>query len=82
MILIEKPLPEEVQVYNVDKEEKISLNYVGSRKRWNQNDRVMNNNFAYNVTLDVMWENKYCELQSVQKHCNRDDWKILKVAIQ
>lgn len=54
----EKPLPKKVQVFDIDKDEETSMNYT----RWNQNDMVIDHNFAHNVELDIIHGNAYYEL--------------------
>ena len=36
----------------------ISINYVMTRKRWNRSNVVVDNIFAYNVALDIIFKNE------------------------
>ena len=57
----EEPVPENVET------EEISINYVVTGKKWNRNDTVVDENFAYNVALDIMMEDEDLEPKSVEE---------------
>lgn len=40
---------EEVQTPKNNKNEEISRSYISMRKRWNQNNNMVDNTFAYNI---------------------------------
>ena len=51
-------------------------------KRWNSKDAIINENFAYNIVLDVMIENEDLEPKSIDECRHRDDWSKWKEAIE
>ena len=50
--------PKEVQVHENSKNEEISISYVSTKKRWNQNEIIIDNIFSYNILLDIVNENE------------------------
>ena len=45
----------------------ILINYVMTRKRWNQTNVIVDNIFAHNVTLDIISENEVPERKYVEE---------------
>nr|GEX01788.1 protein NADP(H)-dependent aldo-keto reductase [Tanacetum cinerariifolium] len=66
----------------VPKNEEISINYVMSRKIWNQNEIYVDDDFAYNVALEVMENDEDHEPKSVSECIKRNDWPKWKDAIE
>ena len=74
--------PEEAQVpENIDTEE-ISINYVVTGKRWNRNDTIVDEYFAYNVAFDIMMDPEDLAPKSVDECRRRKDWPKWKEAIE
>ena len=61
---------------------KISINYFSTRKRWNQNNIVVDNIFACNVTVQIMQQDEDLEQRSINLCRQRNDWRKWKKAIQ
>ena len=62
----------------IEDNNEISINYVMTRKRWNRTSIVVDNIFAYNVALDIIFENDESEPKSVEEYRQRKDlfwWK-------
>jgi hypothetical protein len=38
------------------------------KKRWNQNEIIINNIFSYNISLDIINENKNLEPKSIKEY--------------
>jgi hypothetical protein len=38
------------------------------KKRWNQNEIIINNIFSYNISLDIINENKDLEPKSIKEY--------------
>ncbi|XP_070033032.1 uncharacterized protein [Nicotiana tomentosiformis] len=72
----------EVQVPENDKNEEISISYVLTGKRWNRNNIVINNVFAYNVAIEIMQQDEDLEPKSVDECIQRNDWPKWEDAIQ
>nr|GEX88873.1 hypothetical protein [Tanacetum cinerariifolium] len=66
----------------VPENEEISINYVMSRKIWNQNEINVDDTFAYNVVLEVMENDEDHEPKSVSECKNRNDWPKWKDGIE
>nr|GEZ09804.1 hypothetical protein [Tanacetum cinerariifolium] len=66
----------------VPENEEISINYVMSRKIWNQNEINVDDTFAYNVALEVMENDEDHEPKSVSECKNRNDWPKWKDEIE
>ena len=62
--------PEEAQV---PKNYEISMNYVHNREKWDRNLVVINNIFAFQVTLDIIRNDEDPEPQNVEEYRNRND---------
>ena len=60
----------------------ISINYVMTGKRWNRTHLIIDNIFAYNVALDIIFENEDPEPKSVEECRHRKDWLQWKEAIE
>ena len=65
---------DETQVIIHDDEEvrtsennEISMNYASTRKRWNQNNVVIDNIFAYNVDNEIMQQDEDFEPKSIHE---------------
>jgi len=58
-----------------------AINFVTTGKRWNRNEVIINNIFAYNVALDVIAENENHEPQSMTECRQRSDWPKWEEAI-
>ena len=69
---------EETQLDN----NKVSINYVMTGKRWNRTVLVVDNIFAYNVAHNIIHWNKDFEPKFVDECCNRKDWPKWKEVIQ
>lgn len=80
--ITEEITPKEVHVLENDDNEEISLHYVTSGQRWNRNEIVVDNIFAYAVALEITKENTDHERKSVDECQRRDDWPKWKDAIQ
>ncbi|GKC99060.1 retrovirus-related pol polyprotein from transposon TNT 1-94 [Tanacetum coccineum] len=66
----------------VPENEEISINYVMSRKIWNQNEIDVDDTFTYNVALKVMENDEDHEPKSVPECKNRNDWPKWKDAVE
>ena len=51
-------------------------------KRQNQTNVVVDNIFAYNVALDIIYENEDYEPKSIEKCRQRKNWLLWKEAIE
>ncbi|XP_049390283.1 uncharacterized protein LOC125854750 [Solanum stenotomum] len=71
-----------VQITENNENEEILISYVSTRKRWNRNNIVVDNNFAYNVVVEIMQQGEDVEPKSVNKCKQRNDWPKWKDAIQ
>ena len=74
--------PEEDQVPKNVEIEEISINYVVTGKKWNRNNIVVDENFAYNVALDIMMEDEDFEPKSIEECRRREDCPKWKEAIE
>jgi len=66
--------PKEVQVHENSKNKEILISYVSIKKRWNQNEIIIDNIFSYNILLDIVNENKDLKPKSVEEYRRRNDW--------
>ena len=64
----------EVHVPENNENEEISINYVSTRKRWNRNNIVVDNIFAYNVAVEIMQQDEDLEPRSVNECIQRNYW--------
>jgi len=71
-----------VQITENNENEEISISYVSTRKRWNRNNIVVDNIFAYNVAIEIMQQGEDVEPKSVNECRQRNDWPKWKDAIQ
>ena len=71
--ITEKIPPEEVQVPENDNNEEISICYVTTGKRWNRNEIIVDNIFAYAIALDITRENEDHEPKSIDECQHRND---------
>ena len=51
-------VPEEPQVLEIVQNDEISINYVMNHIIWNQNDVNIDENFTYNIAMNVMNNNE------------------------
>ena len=58
---------------NIENEE-ISVSYVTIRKRWNRNEIVIDQIFAYAVATNLIKESEDLEPKSVQECRHKNDW--------
>ena len=86
---IEQKTTEEVQNKEIVPEEaqvlenyEISINYVHNREKWDQNKVVINNNFAFQVALDIIRNYGDPEPQNVEECQNRNIGQKWKEAMQ
>ena len=77
---VEQGSPEEVhnkevalEEAQVPKNSEISISYVHKRDKWDRNNIVMNNIFAFQVTLDIIRNDEDLEPQNVEECRNRND---------
>jgi len=63
----------EVQVPKNNENEEISISYVSTGKRWNRNNIVIDNIFAYNVAVEIMQQDEDLEPKSVNECRQRND---------
>ena len=56
--IVNKVTPEEFQVSESSENEEISISYVTTGKRWNRQEIVVDNIFAYNVALNIIKESE------------------------
>ena len=84
MALEESPvvIPEEIQVPETCDNQEISINYVTTGQRWNQNKINVDDIFAYNVALNIVNDIEDLEPKSVEECRQRDDWPKWKDAIE
>ncbi|WRX28465.1 Reverse transcriptase [Theobroma cacao] len=71
-----------IDVPEINENEEISINYVMTRKRWNQNEINVDDIFTYNVALNIMKENEDLEPISIEECRYRNDWPMWKDAIK
>ena len=58
------------------------MNYVSTTKRWNQNNIVVDNIFAYYVAVEIMQQDEDLQSRSVNMCKERNDWPKWKEATQ
>ncbi|RTK79942.1 hypothetical protein DRJ71_16805, partial [Enterococcus faecalis] len=66
--------PEDVQVPENCENDEISINYVFTGEKWDQNKTIINEIFAYNVALNIMNESKDLEPRTVEECRQMNDW--------
>ena len=71
----------ENKVPKIDGNEEISINYVITGERWNRNEIIVDNIFAYHVAQNVANENEDLEPMSMEECRHREDWPKWKEAI-
>ena len=56
----EEAPPEEAHIPEIKivENEKISINYVNTEKRWNRNEVIIDNIFAYAIAIDIINESE------------------------
>ncbi|GLT86471.1 hypothetical protein SLE2022_046100 [Rubroshorea leprosula] len=81
-------IPEKVQVVetnedaNIANNDEISINYNSTGIKWNRNDVVINDVFAFAIANDTVNENVDLEPKSIEECQQRSDWPKWKDAIQ
>ena len=75
----EQIAPKEAQVHENNE---ISISYVQKGEKWDQNNFVMNNIFAFQVALDIIQNDVDPEPQNVNECRQRNDWPKWKDAMQ
>ena len=66
----------------IEDNNKILINYVMTRKRWNLTNVVVDNIFAYNIALDMTFENEDPQPQSIEECRQRKYWFLWKEAMR
>ena len=74
--------PEDVQIPENCENDEISINYVFTGEKWDRNKTIVNEIFAYNVTLNIIHENKDLEPRLVEECRQRNDWPKWKEAMK
>ncbi|KAL6321622.1 hypothetical protein AAG906_025454 [Vitis piasezkii] len=59
----------------------ISISYVHTGEKWDRNNIVINNIFAFQVAFDIIRNNEDPEPQNVEECRHRNDWPKWKEAI-
>ena len=79
---IEQQTPEEVKNEQTSLEEakvsenfEMSINYVHNREKWDQNQVIINNIFAFQMVLDIIRNDENPKPQNVEECRNRNDWQ-------
>ena len=82
---VEQGTPEEVhnkevalEEAQVPKNSEISISYVHKGDKWDRNNILINNIFAFQVALDIIRNDEDPESQNVEECRNRNDWPKLK----
>lgn len=65
--------PEEVQVLENSENIEISINYVNTIERWNQDSIVVDNIFSYKLALELTKDNEDIEPMTIEECRNRKD---------
>ena len=76
---IERKAPEEAQV---PENCEISISYVHTGEKWDRNNIVINNIFAFQVAFDIIRNDEDPEPRNVEECRHRNDWPKWKEAIQ
>ena len=61
---------------------KISVSYVHTGEKWDRNNIVINNIFAFQVASDIIRNDEDPEPRNVEECRHRNDWPKWKEAIQ
>ena len=61
--------------------DEFSINYVSTRKWWNQWEIIVDNIFAYNLVLNIMHENEDLKPRTVKKCWRKNDCPKSKEAL-
>ncbi|GLT35869.1 hypothetical protein SLA2020_102850 [Shorea laevis] len=81
-------IPEKVQVVENNEDadiadnDEISINYISIGIKWNRNDVVIDDVFAFAIANDIVNENGDLEPKSIEECQQRSDWPKWKDAIQ
>ena len=62
---LDESIYKENQALEIKENEEICINYVVTRERWNQNEIIIDDIFAYHVAQNVINENEYLQLISM-----------------
>ena len=65
----------------VPKNSEISISYVHKGDKWDRNNTVINNIFAFQVALDIIRNDEDPEPQNVEECRNKNDWPKWKEAM-
>ncbi|KAK4708501.1 hypothetical protein R3W88_029426 [Solanum pinnatisectum] len=65
---------ENIEISENNENEEISISYVSTGKRWNQNDVVVDNIFGYNVVTEIMQQDEDHKPKSIDECRQRNDW--------
>ena len=76
---IEREAPEEAQV---PENCEISVSYVQTGEKWDRNNIVINNIFAFQVASDIIRNDEDPEPRNVEECRHRNDWLIWKEVLQ
>ena len=60
----------------------ISVSYVHTGKKWNWNNIVINNTFAFQVASDIIRNDEDLEPWNVKEYWHRNDWPKWKESMQ
>ena len=77
----DESVSKENKVPKIDENEEISINYVMTGERWNRNEIIVDDIFAYHVTQNVVNENEDLEPMSMEECRHREDWPKWKEVI-
>ena len=77
----DESVSKENKVPKIDGNEEISINYVMTGERWNQNEIIVDDIFAYHVAQNVANENEDLEPMPMEECRHREDWPKWKEAI-
>ena len=86
---VEQGTPEEahnkeisLEEAQVPKNSEISISYVHKEDKWDRNNIVINNIFAFQVALDIIRNDENLKPQNVEECRNINDWPKWKEAMQ
>ncbi|GKV50529.1 hypothetical protein SLEP1_g57232 [Rubroshorea leprosula] len=67
---------------DIENNDEISINYISTGIKWNRNDVVIDDVFAFAIANDIVNENEDLEPKSIEECQQRGDWPKWKDAIQ
>jgi hypothetical protein len=66
---------EKIQISkNNENNTKIFINYTTFDRSWNRIEIIVDDVFAYNITLEVLKDNEDLELTSIEEYHHRSAW--------